>query len=74
MAKACIYSPSTRFFVLAADISPADLIKTAGRGAGFSRFLLLAAGQGESLSAGGPCTSRFRYFNEFEVPYAHRFR
>jgi uncharacterized protein (TIGR02284 family) len=34
---------------------------TFGRGAGFSRFLPLAAGKGESLTAGGPFAERICY-------------
>jgi hypothetical protein len=38
-----------------------------GRGAGFSRFLLLAVGKGESLPADGPCPNRSQVPVLFEV-------
>jgi uncharacterized protein (TIGR02284 family) len=56
-------------------VNPAQRpFETVGRGAGFSRFLLLAAGGGESRTAGGPCPSRisqvFLFIYKIEVSMA----
>src|SRR5450756_1374343 len=57
--KPCIYVFSTCSKLLAAGEFSGGPYQTAGRGAGFSRFLLLVAGEGESRPAGEPCSSAF---------------
>ena len=53
----CIYSYNTRRRALSAWRP----LEPVGRGAGFSRFLLLAAGGGESRTAGGPCQPHIQF-------------
>src|SRR5260221_2538217 len=48
-------------------------LEPVGTGAGFSRFLLLAVGGGESHAAGGPCPT-VPNLGMIEVFYVHRYR
>jgi hypothetical protein len=52
------YKPRAKPCIYLYNLPPRDFggpYHPVGRGAGFSRFLLFAAGEGESLTADGPC-------------------
>ena len=46
--------------IIAAGCIYRRTFEAVGRGVGFSRFLLLAVGIGESRPAGGPCPNRMQ--------------
>jgi len=71
MRRPCIY-----LYNFPLEIHFRRPLETGSRGTGFSRFLLFAAGEGESLTAGGPCSTGHQSFPNpyIEVVYAYRSR